>query len=701
MKKTTFLFSLLIGSLLNVFGQKYELENGILDQCVVATTITGYSGTGYVAGFKSSSSVKLTIITPDAGLYDIYVSYENSSKTAILEISSGVEKKGADFALSTGVFMESDNMRLSLNKGDNELLLKTSGRGVELNLDYIRVKKYEKKLGPFDPLTNVNSTKETKDLYTYFQSIYGKKIISGQTELKYANWLGGVTGRDPVICGFDFMNFTADANLNVDDAINWAKNRNGIVAYHWHWRDPIGHGQFYSYPEYTSNPEGTKFDANKIFDIQSPEYTAMIKDIDYIAGQLKKLQDQNIPVLWRPLHEATGNEWNGWFWWSTGGRPKVIGSVRDEAVSAAACKQLWRVMYDRMVNFHGLKNLIWTWNTSGTAREDKWYPGNQYVDLIGYDTYGSTPNVAWESLFNQMLLKHGNKMIAMTENGSIPDPLLLQSKGAAWLYFLTWNDMIKDKTKNSCTFLDRAFHDDYVLTNPSTQAPVVCDPAFEPAPADAILVGDTKANIQLLGGLKLSTTYFHPGNLGYVSYSGDQSSEIIFTFECAKAGDYQLFIDYMIVTGWGNKGTNISVNGATPFEFMLSNTGDEKFHETVAIPITLKAGTNTVSLKVGWGYYNINYIRIPGRLGTSIEAKNENLKRVWLDDNSILHFQTSPTDKLQEVSLFNSAGQLVKTATPLQSNEMHQISCQSIPKGVYILVLNRSGIKESYKVVIK
>ncbi len=701
MKKTTFLFILFIGSLLSVYGQKYELENGILELCEVSTTISGYSGAGYVSGFNNKASIKLTINVPETGLYDIYISYENSVTAAIVQISTAAEIKGGDFALSSGVFMEADNIRIPLNKGDNELKFTTAGRTTKLNLDYIRVKKFEKKLGPFDELTNVNSTKETKDLYTYFQSIYGKKIISGQTELKFSNWLGAVTGRDPIICGFDFMNFTADANQNVNDAINWAKNRNGIVAYHWHWRDPITHDQFYSYPEYTSNPVGTKFDANKIFEPESVEYKAMIKDIDYISSQLKKLQDQNIPVLWRPLHEATGNEWNGWFWWSTGGRPKVVGSVRDEKISAAACKQLWLVMYDRMVNFHGLNNLIWTWNTSGTAREDKWYPGDQYVDLIGYDTYGPVPNDAWESTFNQMLLKHSNKMIAMTENGSIPDPLLLQSKGAAWLYFLTWNDMIKDKTKNSCTFLDRAFNDDYVLTNLSTQEAVVCDPAFEPAPADAILVGDTKANIQLLGGLKLSNTYFHPGNLGYVAYSGDQASEIIFTFECAKGGDYQLFIDYMIVTGWGNKGTNISVNGGASFEFMLTNTGDEKFHETTAIPITLKAGTNTVSLKVGWGFYNINYIRIPGRLGTGIEANNENLKRVWMDDNSILHFQTSQTDKLQEVSLFNSTGQLVKIGAPLQSNNTHQISCQSVPKGVYILVLNRSGIKESYKVVIK
>ena len=30
----------------------------------------------------------------------------------------------------------------------------------------------------------------------------------------------------------------------------------------------------------------------------------LLKDIDNIAGYLKLLQDKNIPVIWRPLHEA-------------------------------------------------------------------------------------------------------------------------------------------------------------------------------------------------------------------------------------------------------------------------------------------------------------------------------------------------------------------------------------------------------------
>ncbi len=33
----------------------------------------------------------------------------------------------------------------------------------------------------------------------------------------------------------------------------------------------------------------------------------MIVDIDKLSGYLKLLKMKNIPVLWRPLHEAAGN----------------------------------------------------------------------------------------------------------------------------------------------------------------------------------------------------------------------------------------------------------------------------------------------------------------------------------------------------------------------------------------------------------
>ncbi len=47
--------------------------------------------------------------------------------------------------------------------------------------------------------------------------------------------------------------------------------------------------------------------------VGTAEYNATIRDIDAIAVQLKRLQNEKIPIIWRPLHEAGGK----WFWWGS------------------------------------------------------------------------------------------------------------------------------------------------------------------------------------------------------------------------------------------------------------------------------------------------------------------------------------------------------------------------------------------------
>lgn len=76
-------------------------------------------------------------------------------------------------------------------------------------------------------------------------------------------------------------------------------------------------------------------------DTTNANYTLLIRDIDAIAVELKKLQAANVPVLWRPLHEAEG----GWFWWGAKG--------------PEPCKKLYKIVYDRITNYHGINNLIW------------------------------------------------------------------------------------------------------------------------------------------------------------------------------------------------------------------------------------------------------------------------------------------------------------------------------------------------------
>lgn len=94
-------------------------------------------------------------------------------------------------------------------------------------------------------------------------------------------------------------------------------------------------------------------------------YDLLMADIDAIAEQLLILKEAKVPVLFRPLHEASG----GWFWWGASG--------------PEAYKELYRLLYDRLTNEYGLDNLIWVWN----GQDAEWYPGDEYVDIIGEDIY--------------------------------------------------------------------------------------------------------------------------------------------------------------------------------------------------------------------------------------------------------------------------------------------------------------------------
>jgi mannan endo-1,4-beta-mannosidase len=92
------------------------------------------------------------------------------------------------------------------------------------------------------------------------------------------------------------------------------------------------------------------------------------------------------------------------------------------------------------VNGHGLHNLIWVWNGQDAA----WYPGDDVVDVVGYDVYDDSDGRTYQSqvdTYRRMAaIGPAPKPVAMSENSYIPDPDNMKRDGARWLWFLTWND---------------------------------------------------------------------------------------------------------------------------------------------------------------------------------------------------------------------------------------------------------------------
>jgi mannan endo-1,4-beta-mannosidase len=209
-------------------------------------------------------------------------------------------------------------------------------------------------------------------LYTYLRSIYGKKILSGQQDLSYANWVAEQTGKTPALVAVDLMDYSPSrvehgtVSTAVEDAITH-HNRGGIVSVLWHWNAPTG---LYDTEEnkwwsgfYT---RATDFDvAAALSSTTNANYTLIIRDIDAIAVQLERLQAAGVPVLFRPLHEAEG----GWFWWGAKGPEPA--------------KKLWALLYDRLTNYHKINNLLWVWN----SLLPEWYPGDATVDILSADVY--------------------------------------------------------------------------------------------------------------------------------------------------------------------------------------------------------------------------------------------------------------------------------------------------------------------------
>jgi mannan endo-1,4-beta-mannosidase len=301
-------------------------------------------------------------------------------------------------------------------------------------------------------LVTPNATKEAVAVYNFLKENYGKKILSGAMTLNSfdeTGWLKTNTGKEPAIVGLDFMhsgrnyNWYDDKQPIKDARTYWLKN--GIPVMLWHWRDPSKTTEEF-YTKNNSKPNGTSFDITKINEPASDEYKAMIRDIDFVSGMLKELQDQNVPVIWRPLHEAAG----GWFWWGAKG--------------AEPCKKLYQVMYDRMVNYHGLKNLIWVWTRE--PNDENWYPGDNIVDMVGRDIYKTGDHSSQLTEFNNMNTLYGTKkMITLSECGSIPDPDNLVADVAAWSWFMPWyGDYTRNATHNSLDLWKKLFASSYVIT---------------------------------------------------------------------------------------------------------------------------------------------------------------------------------------------------------------------------------------------
>jgi cephalosporin-C deacetylase-like acetyl esterase len=163
--------------------------------------------------------------------------------------------------------------------------------------------------------------------------------------------------------------------------------------------------------------------------------------VDALVPYFKKLEEAHVPLLWRPVHEMNGT----WFWW--GGR-------RGEYGTAA----IYKMMFERLVNHHQIKNLIWVWSVDrpeGTSLKfEEYWPGSQYVDVLSLDCYREFK----QSYYDDLLKLAAGKPIALAEVGA-PPSLEVLAQQPKWTWWMTWAGMGQGRRPGVAEAMRALVHD--------------------------------------------------------------------------------------------------------------------------------------------------------------------------------------------------------------------------------------------------
>lgn len=310
----------------------------------------------------------------------------------------------------------------------------------ETDVDALVAKLEEKEIDPSKPVSE-NANKKTVEVFNWLRENYGTNTITAQQMFNTKQMEDAVyykyTDDLPAIKGFDFIFSTSSGDYTqVDDAIEWHTQSSGLITMTWHWNVPkdidkpnMGKA-FYS-------DEITNFSLQNAVTPGTKEYEVIIHDIDLIAIQLQRMEEAGVPVIWRPLHEASGS----WFWW---------GGVSRDGSTEDAYRKLWYIIFDRLENYHKLTNLIWVWNGQNARLQVN---PNTY-DITGTDVYPSSQDHSAQlNKYNELkAMTYDGKMIALTECGYIPDIKDMKEKDAVWLYSMPWNsDFVYESTGSTPT----------------------------------------------------------------------------------------------------------------------------------------------------------------------------------------------------------------------------------------------------------
>ncbi|MBR4267322.1 MAG: hypothetical protein IKQ46_14825 [Bacteroidales bacterium] len=302
---------------------------------------------------------------------------------------------------------------------------------------------------------NPNASDEAKALLKQIYNLNGKTLSGQHNYPLYSDILtervNNLTNKYPVVMGQDF-GYSQPGSLDginfrqrvIDNAIKW-HSKGAIITLMWHAVPPNHEGNFTIWKgEHGIQSKLTDKEWKDLFTEGTEINNRWKSQVDVIAFYLRQLQDEKIPVIFRPYHEMNGN----WFWWG----------YKEENY-----RKLYQMLWKRITEYHHINNLLWVFNANelgspNVKAYEGFYPGDEYVDILATDFYSS----GYKGKDYDLLLALGKgKPVAIGECGKLPTEDLLK-KQSKWAWFMCWSEFLE--TANEWSDRYNLYNCDQVIT---------------------------------------------------------------------------------------------------------------------------------------------------------------------------------------------------------------------------------------------
>ncbi|NDW10173.1 glycoside hydrolase family 26 protein [Dysgonomonas sp. 520] len=275
------------------------------------------------------------------------------------------------------------------------------------------------------PARNISDKEASSSLQEFYTTLHARMnegvMLGHQDALAYGNMWYGEAGRSdvksvcgdyPAVVGWNLGKVEVNSALNTD-SVPFAKIKeyvakvnkmNGITTFNWS----------------VANPAGKDITGKGVVASILPgneNHNTYISYLDHLANFFLELKDENgnyIPVIFRPFDSPATTD----SWWN------LRNNTADEY------KELWKMTVDYLRSNKGIHHVLYAYSVYAPSSESdisEYYPGDEYVDVVGVNLYLDLNDDSDGSIFKKDLDKSldvaskfsekHSKITALTDTG--------------------------------------------------------------------------------------------------------------------------------------------------------------------------------------------------------------------------------------------------------------------------------------------